>query len=217
MNDQTPKPRRGCFFYGCISGVVLLALVLVALLIAFHYVKKMVNGFTENRPTELPALQMSKAEIDQVKQRFDAFEQSVREQHPTQPLVLSADDINALIASSSDPQPLRGKLFVSLEGDKVKGELSVPLQDLGLRMFKGRYLNGSATFNLGFRDGALVVSPETLIVKGAPVPEVYMQEIRKQNFAATLTNEPAAAAVLKGLQDIQVKEGKVTIVPKAQP
>jgi len=36
MNDQTPKPRRGCFFYGCITGVVLLVIVLGALLVGLH-------------------------------------------------------------------------------------------------------------------------------------------------------------------------------------
>ena len=216
MNDQPPKPRRGCFFYGCITSLVLLVIVLGALLAGLHYVKKMVNRFTDNKPMELPTLQMSKAEIDQVKQRFEAFQKEVREQRATKPLVLTADDINALIASSSDPQALKGKLYVSLEGDQVKGEVSVPLHEVGLSMFKGRYLNGSATFNLGFREGVLIVTPGTLNVKGNPVPEAYMQEIRKQNFAASLTNEPAAAAVLHGLQDIQVKESKVLILPKLQ-
>lgn len=216
MNDQPPKPRRGCFFYGCITGVVLLVIVLGALLVGLHYVKKMVNSFTDTKPMELPTLQMSKAEIDQVKQRFEAFQQAVREQRATKPLVLTADDINALIVSGTEPQTLKGKVYVSLEGDQVKGEVSVPLQEVGLRMFKGRYLNGSATFNVGFHDGVLIVTPNTLIVKGAPVPDVYMQEIRKQNFAASLTNDPAAVAVLKGLQDVQVKEGKVEIVPKEQ-
>jgi len=216
VNDQPPKPRRGCFFYGCITSLVLLVIVLGALLAGLHYVKKMVNRFTDNKPMELPTLQMSKAEIDQVKQRFEAFQQEVRGQRATKPLVLTADDINALIASSSDPQALKGKLYVSLEGDQVKGEVSVPLHEVGLSMFKGRYLNGSATFNLGFREGVLIVTPGTLNVKGNPVPEAYMQEIRKQNFAASLTNEPAAAAVLHGLQDIQVKEGKVVVLPKLQ-
>ena len=41
-----------------------------------------------------------------------------------------------------------------------------------------------------------------------------MQEIRKENLAAGLTNEPEAVAVLQGLQDIQVKDGKLVIVPK---
>ena len=43
-----------------------------------------------------------------------------------------------------------------------------------------------------------------------------MSEIRKQNFAAGLTNQPAAVAMLKGLQEIEVKEGKVVVVPKEQ-
>jgi hypothetical protein len=47
-----------------------------------------------------------------------------------------------------------------------------------------------------------------------PLPEVYMQEIRKQNLAAGFTNEPATAAVLQALEEIQVKEGKLVVVPK---
>jgi len=214
VNDQIPKPRRGCFFYGCITGAVLLVIMLGGLLAGLHYVRKMVDRFTDNKPMELPTLQMSKTEVDQVKQRFEAFQQEVREKRATKPLVLTADDINALIASGSEPQALKGKLYVSLEGDQVQGQVSVPLHEVGLSMFRGRYLNGTATFNLGFRDSVLIVTPRILIVKGTPVPEVYMQEIRKQNFAASLTNEPTAVAVLKGLQDIQVKEGKVVIVPK---
>jgi hypothetical protein len=214
VNEQIPKTRRGCFFYGCITSAVLLVIMLGGLLAGLHYVRKLVDRFTDTKPTELPTLQMSKAEIDQVKQRFETFQQEVREQRATKPFVLTADDLNALIASDSEPQGLKGKLYVSLEGNQVKGQVSVPLQEVGLSMFRGRYLNGAATFNLGFRDSVLMVTPRTLVVKGTPVPEVYMQEIRKQNFAASLTNEPASVAVLKGLQDIQVKEGKVVIVPK---
>ena len=33
-------------------------------------------------------------------------------------------------------------------------------------MFKSRYLNGSATFNLFFRDGRLSVTPQTIQVRG---------------------------------------------------
>jgi hypothetical protein len=81
-------------------------------------------------------------------------------------------------------------------------------------VFKGRYLNGSATFNLSFSNGVLWVAPQTIIVKGRPLPEAFMQEIRKQNLAAALANEPAAVVVLQGLQDIRVKEGKLVAVPK---
>ena len=214
MTDQTPKPRRGCFFYGCITSVVLLLILLGALLVGVHYVKKLVNRFTDTKPMELPTLDMSQAEIDKVKQRFEAFQQAVRGQQPTPPLSLTADDLNALIVSGPEQRTLKGKFFVSLEGDQLKSEVSLPLQDVGLKMLKGRYLNGSASFAVTFHNGVLVVTPQTILVKGKPLPEVYMKEIRKENLAAGLTKEPDAVAVLNGLGDIQVKEGKLILVPK---
>jgi hypothetical protein len=214
VTDQAAKPRRGCFFYGCITGLVLLVMVLGALMVGLHYVRKMVNQFTDSRAMELPTVQMSPGEIDKLKQRVEAFQKAVREQRFTEPLVLAADDINALITSAPELQAFKGKFYVSLEGDHVKGEVSVPLREIGLGIFKGRYLNGSATFILSFTNGGLSVMPQTMLVKGTPVPEVYMQEIRKQNLAAGVTNEPAAMAVLQGLQDIQVQEGKLVVVPK---
>ncbi len=214
MTDQAPKPRRGCCFYGCIAGLVLLALTLAGLLVALHYVKKLVHQFTDTQPVELPALHMSQAEMTQVKQRFDAFQAAVRERRPAQPLTLTSDDINALIAGSAEPQPLKKKFYVRLEGSQVKGEVSLPLQDLGLKIFRGRYLNGSATFDLAFRNGALFVTAQNVLVKGKPVPEMYMQEIRKHNLAEGWLNDPSAVAVLQGLQDIQVKDGKLVLEPK---
>jgi len=215
MNDQPPKPRRGCGFYGCITGVVLLVMMLGALLLGWHYVKKLVVRFTDSKPMELPALQMSPAEMAQAKERFESFQQAVREHHATKPLTLTADELNAMIASGGE-QGLKGKIHISLEGDQLKGELSVPLQDMGLSMFKSRYLNGIATFNLSFRDGRLSVTPQTIQVRGEPLPEIYLREIRKQNLASSLTNDPAAAEVLNGLEEIQVKDGKLLIAPKEQ-
>ena len=66
MTDPAAKPRRGCFFYGCITGLVLLVIVLGALMVGLHYVKKMVNQYTDAQPMELPTVQMSQGEIDTV-------------------------------------------------------------------------------------------------------------------------------------------------------
>jgi len=85
---------------------------------------------------------------------------------------------------------------------------------VGLNMLKGRYLNGSATFNLSFQNGTLSVTPQGIQVKGEPLPEVYLREIRKQNLAVALTNNPEAAAVLRGLEEITLKDGKLVIAPK---
>ena len=214
MTDQPAKARRGCFFYGCITSVVLLVLVIGALLVGLHYAKKMVNQFTDTQPMELPTVQMPQDRIDKLKQRFEAFQEAVRNQRPAPPLTLSADEINVLIASGPEREAAKGKVCVSLEGDQLKGQVSVPLQHVGWGMFRGRYLNGSATFNLAFRNGALFVTAQTLAVKGSPLPETFMQQIRKENLAAKLADEPRAVAVLQGLEDIRVSDGKLVIVPR---
>jgi hypothetical protein len=214
MNDQPPKARRGCLFYGGITCVVLLVLTIGAILIAVHYVKSMVNRYTDTQPMELPTVHMPQAEIAKLNKRYEAFQAAVRERRPTEPLTLTSDDINALIAGGADRQSLAGKIYVGLEGDQLKGQVSVPLQDVGLSMFKGRYLNGSATFNMALQNGLLVVSPRTIVVKGNPLPEMYMAKLRQENLAAGLTNEPKAVAVLQGLEDIQIKDGTLVVVPK---
>ncbi len=216
MNDQPPKPRRGCLFYGCITCVVLLLLVMGGLLVGLHYVKKMVNLYTDTQPMELPTVQMPQTEVDKLNKRFEAFEAAVRDKRPTQPLTLNSDDINVLAASGPEREFFKGKFYVSLEGDQLKGQVSVPLQEFGFSMLKGRYLNGTATFRMSFKNGVLVVSPQTILVKGNPLPEKYMQGLRQENLAASLTNEPKAVAILQGLEDIQIKDGKLVIVPKAK-
>ena len=102
-----------------------------ALMVGLHYVRKVVNQFTEAQPIELPAVQMSQSEIDKLKQRVETFQKAVREQSPAEPFVLAGDDINALIASLPELKAFKGKFYVSLEGDHVKGEVSVPLREMG--------------------------------------------------------------------------------------
>jgi hypothetical protein len=219
MNGQPPKPRRGCFFYGCIISLVLLLLIAIGGVVAVHYAKKaltgLINEYTDTQPMALPKVQMPPAELERLKQRFTAFEEAVKADRPTAPLELSADEINALIASGPDKQEFKGKVYVSFDGDRVKGELSLPLKELGWKMVSNRYLNGSGTFNVSLRNGVLFVSPQTIEVKGKQVPEMYMQGIRAQNFAQGLTNDPSSMTVLGKLQDIQIKDGKLLVVPKA--
>ncbi|HVM47437.1 MAG TPA: hypothetical protein VMU04_05385 [Candidatus Acidoferrum sp.] len=221
MNGQPPKARRGCFFYGCISGLVLLLVIAILGVIAFNYGKKklsaMVNQYTDTQPMALPTVQMSSADAAKLKQRFEEFQQAMRAGRPAPPLELTADDINELIATSQGKNSLKGKFYVSFAGDRVKGELSLPLADIGWKMFRNRYLNGSGTFNVSLQHGVLFVSPQTLEVKGKPLPEMYMQSLRAVNFAAGLTNQPNTMTVLQNLESVQVKEGKLIVTPKAQP
>src|SRR5881227_740198 len=134
MNGQPPKKPRGCFFYGCISAIALMVLMLIGLLLGYLYFKKMFNQFTDTKPLPLPVVQMSPEEIKKLHERLDNFDKALKEHRPTAALELTGDDINAWIATSPGGQSLTGRVYVTIEGDQLKGQVSLPMSQLDLPM-----------------------------------------------------------------------------------
>lgn len=189
-------------------------LVVAAALVGLHYVKNLLNQFTDTKPMALPALQMSQPEIEQVRARFDAFKKALNEGQSVGPLELTGNDINALIDSGKDLQSLRGRVFVSVEGDQLKGQVSFPLKETGLPLVKNRYLNGSAAFNVSFTNEVLHVAVVSITVKGKPLPELYMEKLRSENFAQGFSKDPQTMKSLEHLKSIEIKDGHLVVVPK---
>jgi len=210
MTDQPVKRRRGCFFYGCLTSTILLLVVLAGLVLGYL---KILNTFTDTKPAALPSVNMSDSEIQQVRQRVDAFRENIRSARSTPPLSLSSDELNALIATDPNLKAFKGELYVTIEDNQVKGQVSVPTSQVGLGIFKHRYLNGSGTFSVSLTNGTLNVRAQSLSVKGKPIPEKYMQQVRAQNLAQSYNDDPKISVGLNKLQSIEVKDGKLVIVP----
>ena len=86
---------------------------------------------------------------------MEAFRKAVEDGTATEPLVLTSDDLNALIDENDE---LKGTIYVKIEGDELKGQVSFPLEKLPLPMVKGRYLNGEADLKASLFDGELIVT-----------------------------------------------------------
>jgi len=219
MSEPQPSPqknRRGCLFYGCITGIVCLVAILLAFLLGLHALKKMLNEYTDTKPMVLPTVQMSADQVAQVQRRVDGFRDAVRGGRTPPPLELTGEEIDALIENDPDFRMLKGKLYVTIEGDQVKGQMSVPMDQVGLPFFRGRYLNGTGTFGVTFHNGILTILPREVLVKGKLLPAVYMDRIRNQNLAAQANDDPRSSVALNRLQSIDVKDGKLIIVPKVE-
>jgi hypothetical protein len=215
MTDQPPvKRRRGCLFYGCLTSSILALVILAGLLLGYL---KILNTFTDTKPMALPAVNMTDAEIAQVRQRVDAFSQEIRSGRAPKPLELSGDELNALILTDPNLSKLKGQLYVTIDSSQVKGQLSVPTARIGLPMFRHRYINGSGTFNVFLTNGTLTVNAQTLSVKGTPIPEKYMQQVRLQNLAQSFNDDPKISVGLNKLQSIEVKDSKLVVVPAPPP
>ncbi|MCX7013738.1 MAG: hypothetical protein NTW86_14485 [Candidatus Sumerlaeota bacterium] len=138
---------------------------------------------------------------------------AMREGRSASPLELTADDINTLIENHPQWSALKGKAHVAIEGEKIRGNVSFPLTQLGV-MLKDRWLNASAVFRVGMEGGRLSVFAETLTVRGQPLPESFMKSLRAKNLADGANKNPTSASILQRLESITVRDGRIRIVPK---
>jgi hypothetical protein len=217
MTGQPPKARRGCLFYGCFTLTVCLVAIIVAVVLGLYRFRKMVGEYTETGPEPVPAVTLPPAQLDQLQRRVDSFRDAVNGRRPTPPLVLNAQDINALIASDPELSDFKGKVFVkSLENGRAIVQMSVPLKELAFPMFRDRYLNGTATVEVSFQNGLLMARIEQLVARGKPLTGLYLNKIKNLNLAAGVNDNPRASVGLNRLQSLQLQDGDLVLTPKEE-
>ena len=175
---DAPPPRRGlgCFGRGCLILVVFAIVLGIACFAGMywglHRHSAIFHGLywlTKARaiaqtPAPVPQFTVSDAQIQSVHERCEDFEQKARAGQPAQ-LELTPDDINTLITTN---QATRGKVFVSIEGDRLRCQASVPLGELMGR--SGYYFNGDITVELKSAESLENPPLNRITVNGEPVP-----------------------------------------------
>jgi hypothetical protein len=214
-NESNPPKQRGCFFYGCLSLAVLGLLFIVLGVVGYFVVKSTVarwtNDYTETTPALVEKVEYPRAKMDALRAQLAAFKGALDKGTNQMELVLTADDLNAFIAQEKG---IQGKLFVRID-DRIKGELSLPLEDIGPLKLKGRYLNGTVTFKVVLAKGALDVRLDDVTVKGKPLPGMMLSELKKQNFAQNFQKDPKTAADIAKFESVQITNGTVILRNRA--
>jgi hypothetical protein len=212
-NPQKPA-GRGCLFWGGIIAGILLLLGLLAGYATFRYLRSVVLNYTDTKPIEMPVVRLSDTEITNLQQRVDHFDKALEKDRPVEPLVLSADEINAMIANANKTNPVPVRFYVSFNDDRLQAQLSIPMDNIGPGMLKGRYFNGSGDFTVSLQNGRLMLNVKSLSVKGKPLPEQFMQSVRTQNIADTWTNDVEFTQSLEKLREIKIEGGKLFVIPR---
>lgn len=214
-NSTGPAKQRGCFFYGCLSLAILALVVALFIGVGLYFAKRtmdhVVSNFTETTPAKIEEVAYTEPRMRELRSRVGVFQQGLDKGGDAVELVLAADDLNAFIA---DTPQWRGRVFVRIEDDQVKGQVSVPLPDIGPLKLKGRYLNGAAAFRVGLDNGRLDVRLAQVTVKDKPLPAVILNELTKRNLADEVNADPVAGGVVGKLESVDVRDGKVVIRSK---
>jgi hypothetical protein len=158
MNTWVEAPPRrkglGCFARGCLTlsifAIVLAIAGFAGLYWGLHRNSALFYGsywLAKTRslaeaPTPVPNFNASEQQIQLVQERWQDFEQKTHAGQAAE-IELNADDINALIATSEDA---RGKVFVSIDGNQLRLQTSVPIGRFFGR--QGYYFSGDVIIAL---------------------------------------------------------------------
>lgn len=217
MSDQKRKRGWGCSVLGIIAVGILLLVLCPAGYLGVRLARRQIKQFTDAQPVLLPASTLSPAAVAAVKQRVDSFRAALREGRAVEPLVLSGDEVNALIATYPGLRAFRDRLFVTLGTNDINAQFSFPAEQLGLDPMRGRYINGQGTMLLVLHNGSVIMTLSSVNEKGEPVPETLGRSIRGFNLADGVSHDPAAAAEAAKIQDVRVNDGKLVITPITGP
>jgi hypothetical protein len=220
FTPEPPQPmpkQRGCFFYGCIIASILAVLFAILMVViaflTYRFVNQLVDQYTSTTPQSLPKVEMPAEKVKALKDRVESFREAVKAGTSTEPLVLTSDDLNALI---EDNPELKGVIYVKVEKDEIKGQVSLPLDKLNIGMVRGRYLNGEADFKASLSDGVLIVTIESVEVNGQKIPDEFMKELRKQNLAKDAYKDEQTSEMIRKLESLEVKDGKIILKVRAR-
>jgi hypothetical protein len=213
---DAPPPRRGlgCFGRGCLILVVFAIVLAIACLAGMYwgfqrhsailhglYWLTKVHAIAQ-KPVPIPEFTASDAQIQSVHERCEDFEQKARARQPAE-LELAPDDINTLIATNKDT---RGKIFVSIDGDNLRCQESVPLGELMGR--SGYYFNGDIAVELKSAESLENPQLNRIIVNGEPVPRDLLnwkyRSKRLRDYLADYRTD-------SGVGTIEIRDGKLIL------
>jgi hypothetical protein len=219
---EPPPPQgkgMGCFARGCLILLVFALVLILACCAGLYwgyrnhsavvrgaYFLAKTHAITDS-PRPIPQYNAPEQEIQAVKGRWQDFEHAVQERQPAE-IELTADEINGLIEAN---RHARGKAFVSIEGNRLSLQTSVPLSKfLGQ---SGYYLSGDITIQSDAAASLAKPRLESVALNSQPVPHDLLDW---KYHSRSLRDYLAEYSPIQDLGTIQIRDGKVILRSRAE-
>lgn len=217
-DDIPPLPKSSSGLNGCLIGCLIFFAVAVAGagLVGYAMYRGatgMLNAATETAPRELPPLTLSEEEKLASEEKLAQLSSAFESGGDSKEFTLSGEDINVMLRAKENTRLFGESVYVTVANGEIRGEVSFPLGEL-IPLLDGRYLNGSATFNVSASDGRLFVFIESFQVKGEDAPPEVMAQLRVQNLAQDMANDPSIRDFVAKIEAIRVEEDRVIVTLK---
>src|SRR5215475_15857275 len=213
---EAPPQRKGlgCFGRGCLILLVFAIVLAIACFAGMYwglhrhsalfygsYWLAKTRSIAE-APTPVPEFNASNQQIQLVQERWQEFEQKARAGQSAE-IELSADDINALIATNED---VRGKVFVSIDRDQLRLQMSVPIGQFFGRA--GYYFSGEVMIELEGTQSLDGLQFRRITINGEQVPTEFLNwKYSSRQLREHLVEQGNAYEI----GTVEIRDGKVIL------
>jgi len=214
VDGPPPKRGMGCFARGClilvVFAIVLAIACLAGLYLGFQRNSAIALGgywlakthSLANAPVPVPEFAASDEQIQAVQQRWRDFEHKTRAVQPAE-IELTADDLNSSIAAN---RYLRGKIYVSIDGNRLRLQASIPLAEYVGR--SGYYFNGDIAIQSDAVASLANPRIESITINGQPLPRDILDwtygSRRLREYLAEYRNDYDVGT-------IEIRDGKLIV------
>jgi hypothetical protein len=206
------KKGRGCFFYGCITtivvGVLAVGVILGGMYFGLNYLK---DTYTSATPIAVAPVTLTSSEGGPAVKRVEDFRKALENGQPMAPLELTGDELDYVVRNARPD--IRDSMHLYITNDQIHAELSYPLEAITPRL-AGRYLNGTAQAGLRLQNGAVVVDLKSIELNGQPAPKELVANLKAQGIEWKPKPKDVGADLVKNLEAIEIKDGKIILKPK---
>ncbi len=215
------KQGRGCMFYGCMVGLIVLATILLTALGTSWWIHRTINARALTPVTLNPREQ---AELDnklevvgqareirlRVAEEPEARPREIDPDFVRRPITLTDREINALIAEHTD---LGDRVRVSLHPDEVIAQANIPIER-GVPFLGGRTIRTKVSLHVEARGGNLVLAIRNVSVGGFPLPNAWMGGLIGKNLIQTeFFDDPVMKAFVEGIEEFRIDSGSLYFLP----
>jgi hypothetical protein len=213
FGGDTAPPAKG-FPWGCLLGGCLGIMLLGALAVggvmfgAYRFVSGQVAKYTSDHAVELPSVNITEDEVKAIEAKLENFKTQFESGDEPQELVITIDEINAMIAGNSD---LKGHVYVKIVDGNLHADVSVPLDDLPIPGAKGRYFNGSVTLHVEMENGVLIAQVVDAEANGQAVPASVLEGMKDENLAEGMYDDPDTAKALSRCESLEIQADRIVL------
>ena len=216
MSENAPEPP-GELRSSPISGCLILMTIIIVFggLVVLYtgvgmYQTKKIDEFTQDEPAEIPVAEPDSEKLGTAKGKLKQIREAVDDER-SERILLSADDLNILIAEVETLKDFRGQTWI--ESIRSEGLVVRASQAMRKGIFdKGRrYLNGVFVFRPELRSKTVAFKAVDIRPAEGTIPREFIENYAVLDFFRIDPETPGLAEVIPSVEAVYTEEDSLVV------